>query len=141
MQRININTRGGVVKSGENIMTIIPNDDIVVIEAKIRPEDIAFIYSEQKAIVKLSAYEFSIYGGLDANVVNISADTLEGKQGEIFYLVKVKTKENKLNYNGKSFPILPGMMAQVDILTGKKSILEYLLKPILKIKNNALIER
>lgn len=141
VQNISINTIGGVVKSGENIMTIIPSDDNLVIEAKIKPEDIAFIYPNQDAMVRLTAYDFSVYGGLKAKVVNISADTLEGKQGEIYYLVKVSTKSNHFEYKGKSLPILPGMMAQVDILTGKKSILEYVLKPILRIQNNALKER
>lgn len=141
VQRIDSNTVGGVIKPGENIMTIIPNDDTMLIEMKIRPEDIAFIYPEQDAIVKLTAYDFSIYGGLKGKVVTISADTLEGRQGEIYYLVKVSTQETSIKHQGKSLPILPGMMAQVDILTGKKSILEYLLKPILRVKNTALRER
>ena len=102
------------------------------------PKDIAFVFSGQKALVKLTAYEFSIYGGLEADVYNISPDTVTDEQGNTFYLVRVKTHKSSI---GKGFPIIPGMMAQVDILTGKRTVLMYLLKPILRGTSNAMKER
>ena len=95
----------------------------------------------QKAMIKITAYDFSIYGGIEGHVEQISADTIEDKRGESFYLVKLRTKKNTIVYRGESLPIIPGMTASVDILTGKKSVLDYLLKPILKAKQNALRER
>jgi adhesin transport system membrane fusion protein len=141
VKHILINTLGGVVKPGESIMEIVPVDGTLLIEARIKPADIAFLHPEQKAMVKISAYDFSIYGGLEGKVEHISADTIQDKQGDNYYLVKVRTKTNSMTYHGEELPIIPGMTAQVDILTGQKSVLDYLLKPILKAKNNALRER
>ncbi len=136
-----INTLGGVVQPGESIMEIVPLDDTLLVEAQIKPSDIAFLHPDQKAMVKITAYDFSIYGGLEGTVENISADTIEDERGENYYLVKVRTKTNAMEYHGEKLPIIPGMTAQVDVLTGKKSVLDYLLKPILKAKQNALRER
>lgn len=143
VNRILINTQGGIVKPGGEIMEIIPLDDSLVVEAKIRPADIAFIHFKQKAIVKITAYDSSIYGNLEGVVDQISADTITGPppQNETYYQVKVRTHENAIVYRGQRLPITPGMVASVDILTGKKSILNYMLKPILKAKDNALRER
>ncbi|MDD3311177.1 HlyD family type I secretion periplasmic adaptor subunit [Pseudodesulfovibrio sp.] len=141
VKHILINTLGGVVKPGESIMEVVPLDDSLLVEANIKPSDIAFLHPQQKAKVKITAYDFSIYGGLDGTVENISADTIQNEKGESFYLVKVRTKNNAILYRGERLPIMPGMTAQVDILTGKKSVLDYLLKPILKAKQNALRER
>ena len=141
IKRININTIGGVIKPGESILEIVPLDDTLLIEAMIRPADIAFLHPGQASTIKLSAYDYSIYGGLSGKVEQISADTIEEKNGETFYVVKLRTDTNTLLHNGKSLPIIPGMTASVDILTGKKSILDYLLKPILKAQENALRER
>ena len=141
VKHILINTLGGVVKPGESIMEVVPLDDTVLVEANIKPSDIAFLHPQQKAKVKITAYDFSIYGGLEGTVENISADTIQNEKGENFYLVKVRTKDNAMLYRGETLPIIPGMTAQVDILTGKKSVLAYLLKPILKAKQNALRER
>lgn len=143
VNRILINTRGGIVRPGGEIMEITPVDDSIMVEAKIRPADIAFIHPNQKAIVKITAYDSSIYGNLDGSVDQISADTITGPppQSETYYLVKVRTTENAIVYRGQRLPITPGMVASVDILTGKKSILTYMLKPILKAKDNALRER
>ncbi len=141
VKHILINTLGGVVRSGESIMEIVPLDDTLLIEAEIKPADIAFLHPEQKAQVKITAYDFSIYGGLEGIVENISADTIENERGENFYLVKVRTKQSAMLYRGERLPIIPGMTAQIDVLTGKKSVLDYLLKPILKAKQNALRER
>ncbi len=141
VKSIMINTLGGVVQPGESIMEIVPLDDTLLVEAQIKPSDIAFLHPDQKAMVKITAYDFSIYGGLEGTVENISADTIEDERGENYYLVKVRTKTNAMEYHGEKLPIIPGMTAQVDVLTGKKSVLDYLLKPILKAKQNALRER
>lgn len=141
IKQININTVGGVVRPGESIMDVVPLDDTLLIETRIRPADIAFISPAQKAMVKITAYDFSIYGGLEAVVEQISADTIEDKRGEFFYIVKLRTSRNAITYHGRQLPIIPGMMATADILTGKKTVLDYLLKPILKAKQNALRER
>ncbi len=141
VKQIYHNTVGGVVRPGENIMEIVPLDDTLLIEANIRPADIAFIRPGQEATVKLTAYDFSIYGGLKAKVEQISADTIKNEDGESFYHIRLRTKENKLTHNGSDLPIIPGMVASADILTGKKTVLDYLLKPILKAKQQALRER
>ena len=103
--------------------------------------DIAFIHADQPATVKISAYDFSIYGGLEGVVEEISADTIEDRRGESFYLAKVRTQSNAITHRGRSLPIIPGMICTVDILTGKKTVLDFLLKPILKAQENALHER
>ncbi|SOB60240.1 Type I secretion membrane fusion protein, HlyD family [Pseudodesulfovibrio profundus] len=141
VKSIYINTLGGVVQPGESIMEVVPLDDTLLVEAQIKPADIAFLHPQQKAQVKITAYDFSIYGGLEGTVEHISADTIENEKGESFYLVKVRTTQNVMKYRGQELPIIPGMTAQVDILTGEKSVLDYLLKPILKAKQNALRER
>lgn len=141
VKQIIINTLGGVVRPGDPIMEVVPLDDTLLVEARIRPADIAFVHPQQKAMVKLSAYDFSIYGGLEGKVEQISADTIEDKRGELYYLVKVRTDKNSIAYRDSQLPIIPGMVATVDIVSGKKSILDYLLKPILKARQNALRER
>ncbi|MBI9110863.1 HlyD family type I secretion periplasmic adaptor subunit [Maridesulfovibrio ferrireducens] len=141
IKRIMVNTLGGVIRSGESIMEVVPLDDTLLVEAEVRPADIAFLHPDQRAMVKITAYDFSIYGGLEGIVERISADTIQNEKGEEFYLVKVRTKKNAMLYRGEKLPIIPGMTAQVDVLTGKKSVLDYLLKPILKAKQNALRER
>ena len=123
-------------------LEIVPIEDSLRVEARIRPADIAFIHPNQHAVVKLTAYDFSIYGGLDGNVELISADSVYDEQlRENFYLVTVKTLENRLKVGKEDLPIIPGMVASVDILTGKKSVLDYLLKPINKARSEALRER
>lgn len=141
VKRIIINTQGGVVKPGESILELVPLDDTLLVEARVRPADIAFLHPGQKAIVKITAYDFSIYGGLEAGLEQISADTIEDRKGEFYYLVKLRTKKNAITYRGENLPIMPGMTATVDILTGKKTVLDYLLKPILKAQQNAMRER
>ncbi len=138
---IKINTVGGVVKPGEPLMEIVPRDDQLLVEARIKPSDIAFLYPGQKAVVKITAYDFSIYGGLDGEVVDISADSITNEKGESFYRVKISTYENSLKRKGEILPIKPGMVASVDIMTGKKTILDYLLKPFKKTLENSLGER
>ena len=141
IKRTLINTVGGSIKPGETLIELVPLDDTLLIEARIKPTDIAFLHANQKAVIKITAYDFSIYGGLEGTVEQISADTIEDKKGEAYYLVRLRTQKNAILYRGESLPIIPGMTASVDILTGKKSVLDYLLKPILKAKQNALRER
>ncbi len=141
IKQIHLNTIGGVVKPGEAIMEIVPLDDTLLVEVRVRPSDVAFLHPNQKAMVKFSAYDFAIYGGLDGVLEQISADTIEDKQGEVFYLAKLRTYKTGISYHGKTLDIIPGMTATADILTGRKTILDYILKPILKAQQNALRER
>ncbi|MGL4942870.1 MAG: HlyD family type I secretion periplasmic adaptor subunit [Thermoguttaceae bacterium] len=141
VNKILLNTKGSAVRPSEPIMEIVPSDDTLLIEAKIKPSDIGFIYPKQKAIVKLTAYDFNIFGGLEAYVEQIAADTTEGRNQDYYYLVKLRTNETGLDYRGKKLPIIPGMVASVDIITGKKTVMQYLLKPIMKAKENAFRER
>ena len=138
VQRLLANTVGGVVQPGKDIVEIVPLDDALVLEAKVQPKDIAFIRPGQAATVKFTAYDFSIYGGVAAEVENISPDTVVDERGNAFYLVRVRTKDLKLS---DKMPIIPGMTAEVDILTGSKTVMSYLLKPVLKGKAYALRER
>ncbi len=138
VKRLFYNTVGGVVQQGKEVAEIVPLDDTLVLEVKVSPRDIAFLRPEQKAQVRFTAYDFSIYGGLEAAVENIGADTVIDEQGNAFYMVRVRTHKPEL---GDNLPIIPGMVAQVDIITGQKTLLTYLLKPILRAKDNALRER
>jgi len=144
IKQLNFNTIGGVVQSGIDLIEIVPLSDALVVEAKIDPKDIAFINPSQKAIIKITAYDFAIYGGLEGKIVEISADTIvdkDSKDAKSYYRVLVKTDKNYLERKGKKLPIIPGMIATVDIVTGKKTILDFLLKPILKVKQDSLHER
>jgi adhesin transport system membrane fusion protein len=141
VQNIFANTIGGVIKPGENIMEIVPSDETLLVEVKIKPKDIAFIYFGQKAIVKFTAYDFSIYGGLDGKVVLISPDTIKDEKDNVFYTVRIKTDKNSIGRDGKDLKIIPGMTVSVDIITGQKSVLDYILKPILKTKQYTFTER
>ena len=138
VQRLLANTVGGVVQPGKDIVEIVPLDDALVLEAKVQPKDIAFIHPGQEATVKFTAYDFSIYGGMTALVENISPDTIVDERGNAFYLVRVRTTQAKFS---EKMPIIPGMTAEVDILTGSKTVMSYLLKPVLKGKAYALRER
>lgn len=138
VKRLFYNTIGGVIAAGKEVVEIVPLDDALLLEARIKPKDIAFLTLGQPAVVKFTAYDFAIYGGLDATVALIGADTVMDEDGNPFYTVRVRTLESSL---GEDKPIIPGMVAQVDILTGKKSILSYLLKPVLRAKQYALTER
>ncbi|MFT6237799.1 MAG: adhesin transport system membrane fusion protein [Cellvibrionaceae bacterium] len=136
-----VKTLGGVVQPGMDLLEIVPSEDSLLIETKIRPADIAFMHPGQKAMVKFTAYDFSIHGGLQGEVVNISPDTILDEEGESFYLVQIETQESFLGAETGSLPIIPGMTVNVDVLTGKKTVLDYILKPILKTKQLALRER
>ncbi|MED5510880.1 MAG: HlyD family type I secretion periplasmic adaptor subunit [Pseudomonadota bacterium] len=141
INRLMINTVGGVIQPGEDIVEIVPVDDSLLIEAHIRPSDIAFLRPGQNAMIKFTAYDFSIYGGLPATLERISADTITNEEDESFYLIYLRTEKNYIDSNKGPLEIIPGMTVTVDILTGKKTVLDYLLKPILKAKNEALRER
>lgn len=141
VKELKVTTLGGVVKPGMDLVSIVPQEDTLLIETQIRPADIARLYPGQKAMVKFTAYDFTVYGGLEAELVHISADSSTNDQGESFYLVRVKTQKNNLAKEGELLPIIPGMIAQVDIMTGKKTLLTYLLKPIIKARQVALTER
>jgi membrane fusion protein, adhesin transport system len=137
-----VNTVGGFVNAGTRVMDIVPVEDQLLVEAKVRPQDIAFIHPGQRAMVKVTAYDFSIFGGLDGSVQQVSASSVfDEVSRETFYTVLVKTGKSTLERNGKENPILPGMITSVDILTGEKSVLTYLLKPINKARAEALRER
>ncbi len=134
-----VTTRGGVVQPGEPILYVLPIDEQLLIEAQIAPEDIAFLAPGMPAKVKITAYDFSIYGDLEGEVIQISADTIEEEtaQGKAyFYQILIATQSNHLVKNGKSYSIRPGMIAQVDVLGGKRTVLSYLLNPLLKAKLN-----
>ena len=142
IKKINFNTLGGVVQPGEEIMEIVPSEDKLLIETKITPKDIAFLHPGLPAIVKVTAYDFTRYGGLKGTVEHISADTSQDEEGNSFYIVKVRTQESSLmKDDGTEMPIIPGMLTSVDVITGKRSILEYILNPILRAKDTALRER
>ncbi|MGF1611596.1 MAG: HlyD family type I secretion periplasmic adaptor subunit [Kiloniellales bacterium] len=141
IKQLKLNTVGGVIQPGEDILEIVPLDDTLLVEARIRPADIAFLRPGQEATVKITAYDFSIYGGLKAKLERISADTIKDDSGESFYRVYLRTERNTLRHRDAELPIIPGMTAAVEILTGEKTVLDYLLKPILKARERALKER
>jgi adhesin transport system membrane fusion protein len=137
-----INTIGSFVQPGSEIAEIVPTSEELLIEAQISPRDIAFVRGGLKAKVNVTAYDFSIYGGLDAIVTTVTADSIVDQQsGETFFYVRVKTNKSYLEYQGKKFQISPGMITTIDIITGKKTILHYLLKPLNKARREALTER
>jgi len=138
VKRLLVNTVGGVVQPGRDLVEVVPLDDALILEAKVAPKDIAFLHPGQPAMVKFTAYDFSTYGGLEAKLEHIGADSITDEKGSTFFLVKVRTNKSSL---GGNLPIIPGMVAEVDIITGQKSILSYLLKPVLRAKQAALTER
>ncbi len=141
VKQLKVKTIGGIIQPGMDLVEIVPFDDSLLVDARISPSDIAFIHPEQKATVKFTAYDFSIHGSLSAKVVHISPDTIVDEEGISYYQVRLQTEDNHLGNEGEPLPIIPGMTVQVDILTGKKTILDYLLKPILKTKELAFRER
>jgi adhesin transport system membrane fusion protein len=138
VKQLYFNTRGGVISPSQEIAEIVPLDDRMLLEVKIQPRDIAFLRPGQETVVKFTAYDFVIYGGLKGVVDQIGADSIIDEEGNAFYNVTVRTTES---FNRDDMPIIPGMVAEVDVLTGKKSVLNYLAKPILRAKQYALTER
>lgn len=146
VKQVKINTIGGTIRGGENLIEITPLDDILLVEAKIKPADVAFLKPDQPAVVKITAYDYSIYGGLDGKVVDISADTIKEVQPasgreETYYRVRIRTAKNSLDRGGVQYPIIPGMTVSVDITTGQKTVLDYMVRPLLAARDNALRER
>ncbi|MEA1891609.1 MAG: HlyD family type I secretion periplasmic adaptor subunit [Campylobacterota bacterium] len=141
VQKLFVHTVGGVIQPGADIIEVVPSDQTLLVEVKIKPSDIAFIYFGQKAIVKFSAYDFAIYGGLTGEVVHISADTVTDQKDNVFYTVRIKTSKNHIGDDINPLKIIPGMTVSVDIITGQKSVLDYILKPILKTKQYTFTER
>lgn len=139
VKRLLVNTVGGVVQPGKDMIEIVPLEDALLLEAKVLPRDIAFLRPGQPVMVKFTAYDFSIYGGLDGTLEHIGADSVMDEKGNAFYTVRVRT--SKPGFGDANLPIIPGMVAEVDILTGKKSVLAYLIKPVLRAKSVALTER
>ncbi|HCE4997587.1 HlyD family type I secretion periplasmic adaptor subunit [Vibrio parahaemolyticus] len=139
IKTLNVNTVGGVIQPGMDIVEIVPTEDTLLVEAKIAPKDIAFLSPNLNAIVKFTAYDFTKYGGLVGELEHISADTTQDEEGNSFYIVRVRTEKTSFGQDA-DLPIIPGMTASVDIITGKRTVLEYLLKPILSAKTNALKE-
>jgi membrane fusion protein, adhesin transport system len=147
VNKLNVTTVGAVIPSGGNMMDIVPLDDTLLVEGRIRPQDIAFIRPQQSAVVKLTAYDSSVFGSLEGKVERISADTLaddrpeRGEKSETSYRVMIRTDKNHLGTDDQPLPILPGMLATVEVLTGKKTVLDYLLKPARMLRYEALRER
>lgn len=147
VNKLNVTTVGAVVQPGANIMDIVPLDDTLLVEGRIKPQDIAFVRPNHEAVVKLTAYDSSVYGSLHGKVERISADTItedkgdKNERGETFYRVMVRTEKNYLGTEQRPLPIIPGMVATVEILTGGKSVLDYLMKPARTLRDEALRER
>jgi adhesin transport system membrane fusion protein len=147
VNKLNVTTVGAVVSPGGNVMEIVPIDDTLLVEGRIKPQDIAFIRPEQDAVVKISAYDSSVYGSLKGKVERISADTIidekgdRNERGETYYRVMVRTDKNYLGTSERPLPVIPGMVTTVEVLTGQKTVLEYLLKPARVLRDEALRER
>jgi len=140
IQKLFIHTVGGVIKPGEDIVEIVPSDAALWIEVNVKPSDIAFIYPSQKAMVKITAYDFAVFGALKGEVVSISADTITDSKENKFYKVKIKTEVEHLS-NKRKIILMPGMTVNADIVTGKKTVMDYILKPILKTKQYMFSEQ
>jgi adhesin transport system membrane fusion protein len=141
INQVLVHTVGGVIQPGMDLVEIVPLEDTLLVEARIKPSDIAFLRPKLAAKVKISAYDFTVYGSLDAELEHISADSILDELGDSYYLVRVRTKKNHLGTETKPLPIIPGMVATVDIKTGNKTVLSYLLKPFTRAKSEALRER
>lgn len=141
IKKMFVNTIGGSVQPGMDLVEIVPIEKRLLIEAKIKPEDIAFLYQEQKATIKFTAYDFAIYGSLEGEIEKISPDSVTDKENETYYLVYIRTNKDYLGTQSKPLMIMPGMRGSADIITGKKTLLTYLLKPIIKTKQYAFSEK
>ena len=141
VNRLLVNTTGGVVQPGEPLLEIVPIEDDLLIEVEINPKDIAYVISGQEAIIKLTAFDFAKFGSLNGIVLNVGADSIQKEDGSIWYICQVAVEKEGLTSLGKTIKILPGMVAQVDIISGEKTVMEYLIQPVTKIANEAFRER
>jgi adhesin transport system membrane fusion protein len=139
---VQVSTVGGFVSPGQKLMEVVPVGEKLLIETRVQPKDIAFIRVGQPALVRVSAYDFSIYGGLDGKVVQVSADSIYDEQAkQAYFTVIIETPKSYLTSGQRRLPITPGMLCSADIITGRKSVLDYLLKPVIKARSQALRER
>ncbi|MEH6825405.1 MAG: HlyD family type I secretion periplasmic adaptor subunit [Motiliproteus sp.] len=141
VNQVMINTLGGVIQPVMTVFEVVPVDDKLVIEAKVLPEDVAFVVPGQSARVKITAYDFAQYGAIDGKVVTVSPDAITEKDNSTYYIARIETQASTLDAYGESYPILPGIQTQVDFISGRRSVLEYMVKPMLKIRDNAFSER
>lgn len=141
IKTVHVTTPGQVVQPGQSLIEIVPMNDTLLVEARVKPKDIAFLHPGQKAIVKLSAYDFALYGGLEGVVEHIGADSITDDKGETYYLINVRTSKRTLANKGGELPVIPGMVADVDVRTGEKTVLGYLMKPLTRMQQSALRER
>lgn len=141
VKRLLVKTIGGVIKPGMDIVEVVPSEELLLVEVKVKPSDIAYLHPGQKARIRFTAYDFAVMGGLDGELLQISPDSITDERGDSYYLLKVQTEDNFFSPDGGKLPIIPGMTVSVDILTGSKTLLQYLLKPIFKTKELALRER
>ncbi len=138
VKRVLVNTVGGVVQPGRDIIEVVPMEESLLLDARVLAKDIGFLRPGDRAVVKFTAYDFAVYGGLDAKVELIGADSVTDERGVTYYMVRVRTEKSQL---GPGLPVIPGMLAEVGIVTGKKSIMSYLLKPVLRARQTAFTER
>jgi adhesin transport system membrane fusion protein len=142
VNKVNVDAQGQVVSSGEDVIEIIPIDESLLVQANVRPEDIGDVHSDQRALVKFTAYDFIRYGGMEGTVEYIGADTVTNEKGETYYPIRIRTESNTMGTrDGRDLSIIPGMVADVDLLAGKKSVLEYLLTPVNRARERALKEQ
>lgn len=141
VKTVHVTTPGQVVQPGHSLVEIVPLNDKLLVEAQVRPQDIAFLRPGQRAVVKVTAYDFALYGGLEGVVDQIGADSITSEKGETYYLIRVRTEKSQIQRGSETMPIIPGMVADVDVLTGSKTILAYLMKPLTRMRSNALRER
>ncbi len=141
VKTLHVSTLGQIIKPGMDIVEIVPMNDALVVEARVRPQDIAFLRPDLNAVVRLTAYDYTTYGTLKAKVEHIGADSITSEKGETYYLVRARTDRANLEKDGRILPILPGMVANVDILTGEKTVLSYLIRPLSRLRSEALRER
>lgn len=141
VKTVHVTTPGQVVQPGHNLVEIVPLNDTLVVEAQVRPQDIAFLRPGQDALVKVTAYDFAIYGGLAAKLESIGADSITNDKGETYYLIRVRTEKSSLSHRDGTLPIIPGMVAEVDVITGAKTVMGYLTKPLVRMRQTAMRER
>jgi adhesin transport system membrane fusion protein len=141
VNKLAVTTLGAVVQPGQALAEIVPIDEALLVEARVRPKDVAFVHAGQRATVKLSAYDYMIYGSLEGKVERVSPDTIKDEKGEPFYQVMVRTLKTHLGSDTSAMPIIPGLVATVDIQTGSKTVLSYIAKPILRARYEAFRER
>ncbi len=141
VNRILVNTVGGVARPGDVLIELVPADDKLVVEAMVNPRDIGFVQVGQVARVKLTAYDYSIFGAMPGKVVQVGADAITNERGEAFYVVRIETDAKAVESLDKKLPVISGMQAQVDIVTGSKTVLSFLLKPLIAVRESAFRER